>query len=299
MGASPAHEPLLNFLAARDAAEPGVDETMRSLVIPGKRGAGAVILLHGLTASPPAWRAVAETLAARGRTVIVPRLLLHGYSDRMTNALSGISADDLIGDISTIVRNVAALGEDISIAGHSLGATLALDAASREPAVARVVAVAPFLGIAYLPHEVHAVVRGAFRLLPNKFLWWDPVLRERLEPKHGYPRYPLAALSAGIAIADRARDDAHRRPEVRAIDIVLNERETSVNNRTAERLAGDWRRAGASIAVHRLRGLDWSHDIIEPARPPAQLALATLIGIIESDHAGDDHEHQVLSQGAE
>ena len=54
-----------------------------------------------------------------------------------------------------------------------------------------------------------------------------------------------------------------------------------------------WRRAGASIALHRLRGLGWSHDIIEPARPPARQALATLIGIIESDHAGADHEHDV------
>jgi hypothetical protein len=80
---------------------------------------------------------------------------------------------------------------------------------------------------------------------------------------------------------------------VRAIDIVINERETSVNNRTAERLAGDWRRAGASIAVHTLRGLGWSHDIIEPAREPAQQALNTLIAIIESDHAPDDREHQI------
>lgn len=294
MGHSPIFEPLVTFLAARDAAEPGVDATMRSHVIPGERGAGAVILLHGLTASPPAWRAVAETLAARGRTVVVPRLLLHGYRDRMTAALRQITAESLIADVSAIVRAAAALGEDVTIAGHSLGATLALDAAAREPSVRRVVAVAPFLGIAHVPHEMHALVRGAMGMLPNAFLWWDPVLRERLEPKHGYPRYPLAALSAGIAIADRARDDAHRRPQVRAIDIVLNERETSVNNRTAERLAFDWRRAGASIAVHRLRGLDWSHDIIEPARAPARLALATLIGIIESDHAGDDHEHDVV-----
>jgi pimeloyl-ACP methyl ester carboxylesterase len=301
VGATATLTDLVAFLAARDDAEAGVDATMRSLVIPGERGAGAVILLHGLTASPPAWRAVAETLAARGRTVVVPRLLLHGYSDRMTTALRDVTAAGLIADVSAIVRNVAALGENITIAGHSLGATLALDAAAREPAVARVVAVAPFLGIAYVPHEVHPLVRGAMGLLPNAFLWWDPVLRDRLEPKHGYPRYPLAALRAGIAIADRARDDAHRKPDVRAIDIVLNERETSVNNRTAIRLAGDWRRAGASIAVHRLRGLDWSHDIIEPVRPPAQQALATLIGIIESDHAPDDHEHHItpVSQAPE
>jgi hypothetical protein len=42
-----------------------------------------------------------------------------------------------------------------------------------------------------------------------------------------------------------------------------------------------------------LRGLGWSHDIIEPAREPAQQALNTLVAIIESDHAPDDHEHHI------
>jgi alpha-beta hydrolase superfamily lysophospholipase len=61
------------FFRDRDNAEPDVAPGMRSQIFPGVAGAGAVILLHGLTASPPAWRAVAEELAARGRTVIVPR----------------------------------------------------------------------------------------------------------------------------------------------------------------------------------------------------------------------------------
>jgi pimeloyl-ACP methyl ester carboxylesterase len=282
---------LVAFLARRDAAERDVHDTMRSFVLPGEPGAGAVILLHGLTASPPAWRAVAETLHAHGRTVVVPRLLLHGYTDRMTTALQSMHARGLVDDVRAIVQATAALGEEVTIAGHSLGGTLALDAASREDHIARAVAVAPFLGIAHVPHEAHPVLLGALALVPNRYLWWDPVLRDRLEPAHGYPRYPLAALRAGITIADRARDDAHRPPRARAIDIVLNDKETAVNNRTAERLAEDWRRAGASIAVHRLHGLGWSHDIVEPAREPAQLALNMLISILESDHTPDDHTH--------
>jgi alpha-beta hydrolase superfamily lysophospholipase len=266
---------------------------MRSQIFPGIAGAGAVILLHGLTASPPAWRAVAEELAARGRTVIVPRLLLHGHADRMTTALGAIRARPLIEDVAAIVRVVTELGEEMTIAGHSLGATLALDAATYGPATTRVVAVAPFLGIAGVPHELHPPLLWALGLVSHIFLWWDPVRRERLEPLHGYPRYPLVALRAGIAIADRARSDARRLPRVRAIDIVINAGETSVNNRTAQRLADDWRAAGASIAVHRLSGLGRSHDIIEPARPPAQLALATLLDIIDSDHMPADRTYRI------
>ena len=286
-------EGLAAFLQTRDAAEPPVAAAMRSQVYPGARGGGAVILLHGLTASPPAWRAVAEALAARGRTIVVPRLPLHGHADRMTTALRGLRAQTLIDDVAAIVRAVAGLGEEVTIAGHSLGATLALDAASHGPRSARIVAVAPFLGIAGVPHELHPLMLPLMARVPDVFLWWDPVLRERLEPKHGYPRYPLAALHAGLAIADRARASAHRVPQVRAIDIVINAEETSVNNRTAQRLAADWRTAGASIAVHRLTGLGWSHDIIEPVREPAQRAFATLVDILASDHTPADREHLI------
>jgi pimeloyl-ACP methyl ester carboxylesterase len=293
VGSTAAVEPLLAFLRARDAAEPGVATEMRSQYYAGTPGGGAVILLHGLTASPPAWRAVAEALAARGRSVIVPRLMLHGLADRMTTALRGIRAGALIDDVAAIVRAATALGETLTIAGHSLGATLALDAAAHGPATARVVAVAPFLGIAGVPHELHPLLLRALALAPNHFLWWDPALRERLQPAHGYPRYPLAALQAGLTIADRARAAAHRAPQVRAIDVVINDGETSVNNRTAQRLADDWRKAGASIAVHRLSGLGWSHDIIEPVRSPAQRAFATLLDILDGDHRPGDREHRI------
>jgi pimeloyl-ACP methyl ester carboxylesterase len=297
VGAATTFDDVLAYLRARDDAEPGVAASMRSQLLRGERGAGAVVLLHGLTASPLAWRAVAEALAERGRTVIVVRLLLHGYADRMTTALRGLTARGLMDDVAEIVRVVAATGEAVTVAGHSLGATLALDAASHGPAVARTVAVAPFLGIAGVPHELHPLLVRLLAMMPNRFLWWDPIARERIEPQHGYPRYPLGALLAGLTIADRVRDDAHRPPHARAIDIVLNESETSVNNRTALSLAEDWRKAGASIAVHRLRDLGWSHDIIEPVRPQSRRALATLLEIIDEAHAPADREHRIGEMG--
>lgn len=293
MGTTATSEELVAFLRERDAAEPDVAPGMRSQFLPGTPGRGVVVLLHGLTASPPAWRAVAQALAARGRTVIVPRLLLHGHTDRMTTALRRMRAEALIDDTSEIVRAAARLEEPLTIAGHSLGATLALEAATRGPAGARVVAVAPFLGFAGVPYELQPLLERALALVPDVFLWWDPVRRERLEPAHGYPRYPVSALGAGLTIARCARAGARRAPAVRAIDIVINASETSVNNRTVQHLADDWRRSGASIAVHRLRGLGWSHDIIEPLRPPAQRAFATLLDILANDHAPADREYDI------
>jgi pimeloyl-ACP methyl ester carboxylesterase len=295
VGVDRAFDDLTSFLTARDDAERKVAPAMRSHVLRGERGGGAVVLLHGLTASPPAWRAIAAVLAAHGRTVVVPRLLYHGYTNRMTRALRHLRPGALIDDVRTIVAQVAALGEPVTVAGHSLGATLAIDAALHAPDVARIVPIAPFMGIASIPLELHPLLLGAMHRVSDVFLWWDPVLRERLEPAHGYPRYPLRALATGISIADAARASAYHPPHARAIDLVINERESSVNNRTALRLAESWRAAKASVAIHHLHGLGRSHDIIEPDRGPAQSALPVLVQIVEGAHSPGDRSYTIGS----
>ena len=93
--------------------------------------------------------------------------------------------------------------------------------------------------------------------------------------------------------APKARASAHAPPQARGIDMVINERESSVNNRTALRLALDWRAAGASVAIHHLRGLGWSHDIIEPDRLPARAAHAALVDIIGRPHEATDRDYRI------
>jgi alpha-beta hydrolase superfamily lysophospholipase len=293
VGTDGAHDGLAAFLTERDDAERRVAPFMRSQLHRGRAGAGTYVLLHGLTASPPAWRQIAAALHAAGSTVVVPRLLYHGYTNRMTRALRHLRAEALLDDVRAIVSRVASLGEPVTIVGHSLGATLAIGVGLEAPNVARIVPIAPFLGIASLPREVHPLLVGALGSVGDIFLWWDPVQRERLAPLHGYPRYPLRALATGITIADAAHASAHHAQHGRGIDLVINERESSVNNRTALLLAREWRNAGASVAIHHLRGLGWSHDIIEPDRAPAQAALPVLLRIIAEAHASIDRDHRL------
>jgi alpha-beta hydrolase superfamily lysophospholipase len=293
VGIDGALDGLTAFLAARDDAERKVAPDMRSQLHRGRSGAGAFVLLHGLTASPPAWRGIAAALHAGGHTVVVPRLLYHGYANRMTRALRHLRPGALLEDVRRVVVEVATLGEPVTVVGHSLGATLAISVALHEPAVDRIVPIAPFMGIVSVPLELHPLLIGAMASVPDVFVWWDPVQREKLEPSHGYPRYPLRALATGIRLADEARASANAPPHARGIDLVINERESSVNNRTALRLALDWRAAGASVAIHHLRGLGWSHDIIEPDRLPAQAARAVLVEIIDRPHEPVDREHRI------
>ncbi len=275
------------YLAARDAAEPGVAQAMRSRVLTGS-GDEVVLLLHGLTASPPAWTAIAAALNARGATVVVPRLPLHGHADRLTTALRDLSIELLCADLRAVVTAVIALGKPIVIGGHSLGGTLAIHAAATLAGIERIVAIAPFLGISRVPHELHPALLPIVRRLPNAFLWWDPLERDRQLPDHGYPRYPLHALAVGIGIAELAYADATRPPRASAIDLVVNARETSVDNRAVRRLAARWRAAGANIALHELSGLPPSHDIIEPGRPSSLRVRDVLVRLLCGERNGSD-----------
>jgi pimeloyl-ACP methyl ester carboxylesterase len=268
------------FLAARDDADPAVGANMRSQFLEGT-GEDVIVLFHGLTASPPAWEAIATALNAAGATVVLARLPLHGHADRMTTALEGLGVDLLTSDVRGLIGAVAGgLGKQVVVGGHSLGGTLAIHAAATLPQVSRIVAIAPFLGIAGLPHEGHAALVPVIRALPNVFLWWDPTDRERQGPAHGYPRYPLHALAAGLDLADAVYADAGRPSQAGVIDLVINAQESSISNRAVRRLAERWRRAGSTVAVHQLEGLPPSHDIIEPARPNSIRARDTLVRLL-------------------
>ncbi|MGB8266526.1 MAG: alpha/beta fold hydrolase [Candidatus Velthaea sp.] len=270
------------FLAARDDAERDVAPSMRSIAHLRADAERSYLLLHGLTASPPAWSAILERLASETRAnVIVLRLPLHGHTDRMSEALRGLSHRLLVSDLSAVTGAVAALGVPITVAGHSLGGTLALQAAT-DPRIERVVAIAPFVGVAFLPLAVHDLAMDAVRRLPNVFLWWNPLLRERQEPQHGYPRYPWHALAEGVDIAKALPG---RSPRARSITFVLNGNESSVNNRAAERLARHWTAAGAGVEVRVLRDLPISHDIIDPSLPVSDHVRDELLAILASTAA--------------
>ena len=279
---------------ALDAGEQGeLDAEMRTTVLDhGRRTARVVVLLHGLTASPRTWREFARERFARGENVLVPRLPRHGHANRMTTALEQLSSEELTAHAGRIVDAAHALGDEIVVAGHSLGGALALHVAHADARVARAIAIAPFIGIKRLPHDWHAFARRILDRAPARFLYWNPFDRGRSEPAHGYPRYTTTSLAAGLALGDALREDARTRPPHAAvIEIVRNAAETSVNNRAIDDLVARWRAAGgANVRVHSLIGLGPSHDIVEPERKrsPALRFLPALHALLDAPPADED-----------
>lgn len=238
------------------------------LLVHGEPVSRAIVLLHGLTASPAQFRSYAHALYARGHNVLVPRLPLHGYSDRLTTALAALTDDELRSFARDCIDAARTLGQRTTIAGFSAGGTLALWLAQREP-VDRVVAIAPFLGAAAVPRPVMDVAMRALLHLPNWFVWWDPVRRERQMPEHGYPRYATHAVAQLYRISSDVMRDASQLPAAHRIVLVTNRGEASVSNAAIARTLRRWTTAGAAVEKIELRGMPPSHDVIEPLRSVA------------------------------
>jgi pimeloyl-ACP methyl ester carboxylesterase len=226
--------------------------------------ARAVLLFHGLTASPAQFRRYADALYERGCNVLVPLFPLHGYADRLTGALADLTCEALQRFARESLDAARDLGEHVTVAGFSAGGTLALWLAQHET-FDRAVAIAPFLGSTGIPRAVMRLAATAMARFPNRFIWWDPVRRERQMPAHGYPRYATHAVAELYALALAVMNDDHV-PSAREIALVLNCGEASVNNGEIRALGRRWRAVGANVEQRELRRMPPSHDVIEPDR---------------------------------
>jgi hypothetical protein len=136
--------------------------------------------------------------------------------------------------------------------------------------VERAVPIAPFLGIAFVPSRLSAGLTRAALHLPNVFNWWDPLLREKQMPAHGYPRYASHALAQAMLLSHELFEAAASGPPLaKQIMLVTNAHEAAVNNRAARKLARLWRaKRPEALETYEFTGLPISHDIIEPLHNP-------------------------------
>lgn len=279
-----ARERMQWFLQRDRAAHIG--ESGRTLVLEhGRRVERATLLLHGLSASPRQFMGIAQALHERGHNVFVPRLPRHGHSNRLSEALATMNAAQLEACARDSLEVVRGLGDRVTVAGFSLGGLLAAYLGQFEH-VDRAVAISPFLGVSWLPNVFRLPVARWVLRLPNRFLWWDPFLRERQMPEHGYPRFATHAIGHGLTLAHEVMEAASCSvPRAEELVLVINPRDSTVNNRAIVRLGERWfGLKPQAVTVHRLNGLPpFVHDVIEPKRYPhvSQRVTPVLVEIID------------------
>jgi carboxylesterase len=256
----------LERLLARD--HPAVGEKGRTIAhLHGERRPRAVVLLHGLTASPPQFDRFARELFTRGHNVLVPRLPRHGHADRLSTALESLRPDDLYAAANDYVAIARELGDRVTVAGFSLGGLLAAWTAQHH-VVDRCVAIAPFFGVAWIPGALMTPLTELALRVPNRFHWWDPILRERQMPEHGYPRYSTHAIAHAYRIAQALLREARASgPAANHVVLVTNAMEATVDNRAIRRLYARWSaHRPDAVELVALTGLPPSHDVVEPLR---------------------------------
>jgi pimeloyl-ACP methyl ester carboxylesterase len=227
-----------------------------------------VVLLHGLTNCPAQFDSLARMSFARGANVLIPRLPRHGFADRMSDAPSRANARELCIFVDRVLDAAQGLGDSVTVAGLSVGGTLAAWAAQHRPGLDRAVLIAPMIGVARVGGGWTPVVSRLAGALPNAFIWWDPVLKQHLRgPTHVYPRFATrsvaATLELGWMTVRHALDSA---PRCHSIVMVTVGGDAAVDNGLCAKLVRTWRAHGVRdlVTYEFPADLHLSHDVVDP-----------------------------------
>lgn len=227
-----------------------------------------VVLLHGLTNCPAQFDSLGRMSFARGANVLIPRLPRHGFSDRMSNELARVDARELRAFADRVLDAASGLGDSVTVAGLSLGGTIAVWAAQERPEVDRAVLIAPMLGVARAPGAWTPLVARLTNALPNAFIWWDAKRKQDLlGPRHVYPRFSTRSIGATLELGRAAREHAQEAaPACRSLSMVTVGGDMAVDNGLCAEIVKEWRRHGVrDVTTYEFpAALHLNHDVVDP-----------------------------------
>lgn len=197
-----------------------------------------ILLIHGFTGSPAAWRPLAEVFAGQGYAVRVPLLAGHGTNWRTANRTSW---RDWYADVVTAFDQLRAGGRPVVVAGLSMGGALALRLAQeRGPQLAGVVLVNPAIASADRRLRLLPVLR---RLTPSTGAIGNDIAAGGDEV--AYDRTPLHAMASMTGLWDVVRADLTRVRQpllsfVSATDHVVDGTSRALIRQWARPVAAEW-----------------------------------------------------------
>ncbi len=185
----------------------------------GQDSETGVLVVHGFTGTPQGVRPWGEHLAAEGWTILAPRLPGHGTS---IADLARTTGDDWAGEAEMALIGLQERCSSVFIAAMSMGATIALDLASRFPeTVTGLVGVNPSV-YSDDPRQRFAPLLGR---LPFSLKGIGSDIADPAQHELCYPRIPLKAAAALLAYQSRVKA---RLGDVRAPLLLLSSRQDHV-----------------------------------------------------------------------
>lgn len=227
----------------------------------------AVVLFHGFTNNPQQFERIGRDYYAAGYNVLIPRLPEHGEGDLLTRDLTKLSSARLAGAMNESVDIATGLGRKVEVVGLSGGGNLAALAAHDRDEVSAAVVMSPLFGVDLLPSLLVRPIVAWSHVLPDYYLWWDPLLKEKHVPADAYPRYSLKSISAFFEVGyDFLRREPDRGGTLERVVLVTNAADASVDEDLAKSALSKELKpiAGEYAQLEYPAAADYAHDLIDP-----------------------------------
>ena len=232
----------------------------------GQKTARVIAFVHGYANCPQMFTQLGQKFFALGYNVLIVPLPHHGLADRLTGDLTRLTAEELVSYADQVVDIERGLGDHVTLAGLSAGGVVTAWAAQTRPDLDQAVVIAPGFGLKLIPAPLTVLATNATLLLPDGFIWWDPVLQDRFTPLYTYPRFSRRGLAqtlrAGFAVRSLARRAS---PAARSILVVTNANDNTVDNTAVAQVVSDWRAHGGAVTTFEFPA-DWHlvHNLVDP-----------------------------------
>ena len=152
-------------------------------------GPVGILLVHGYTATTAEVRLLGKNLHEKGYSVAGPLLAGHGARP---DDLNHIRWQDWVGSAEKMYTQLAARCKHIFVGGESMGGVIALDLASRLPAITGILLYAPAIQLTMTPLENVKLYAGS--------LFMSEVARASLDSKDQWQGYPGLPLKGAIQL---------------------------------------------------------------------------------------------------
>ena len=267
------------------------DVCITKLLDHGMQTEHVIVLLHGFTTCPEQFHELGKQYFQAGYNVLIPRMPYHGLSDRLTNALINLTAENLASFGDRILDIAHGLGKKVTLMGISGSGTLICWLAQHRSDLDFAVAIAPLFGLAFIPSAFTKLIERLALSLPNFYLWWDPRTKAKnpYSIYYAYPGYPSRALVEILRLAMITQAQAEiSPPRADKIVVVINESEPAVSNAEIQKLLRSWKKHGnINVSEYRFeKDMKLPHDIITPGTPnlPIEIIHPRLISAIRDIH---------------